>query len=316
MTTGIVAPVCSVAVCVATFRRPAGLTRLLDSFAELETPDGVAVEIVICDNDPDGSAAATISSHALADRVDAIAEPRRGLSNVRNALVARARELGVDAVAFVDDDEEVPADWIVRLVECQHREGCEIVTGPVTPAFDDDVPGWVVDTGYFEPVVADAGAEMTYANTNNVLIHLDALDVDPFDVRLNHTGGEDTHLFTRSLLRGHRMIWCPSARPTEHIPTSKTSAAWMRRREYRRGTTRSFVLKDLEDSWPRRAKRVVASLSEVGRAAAAMASGGWAPGDRGRVARAVAGNHLAYGAGMIGGLFGASYSEYDVVHGT
>lgn len=316
MTASSVSPVRSVAVCVATYQRPDGLTRLLDSFARLDDPDGASVSIVVCDNDPDGSAATTIAAHPIASSIDAIAEPRRGLSNVRNALVARARELGVDAVAFVDDDEEVPAEWVAELVACQHRELCEIVTGPVTPAFEPDVESWVVATGYFDPIDAAPGAEMTYANTNNVLIHLDALDVDPFDLRLNHTGGEDTHLFTRCLLRGLRMVWCPSARPTEYIPTSKTSAAWMRRREYRRGTTRSFVLRDLEDSWPRRGKRVVASVSEVGRGVVTMLRSGWAPGDRGRVARAVAGNHVAYAAGMIAGLFGASYAEYEVVHGS
>lgn len=303
-------------MCVATFRRPDGLARLLDSLASLDGLTDVAVSVIVCDNDPDRSARATLAAHPLGGSLTAIAEPRRGLSNVRNSLVAAARSRGCDAVAFVDDDEVVPSDWIRALVELQHRELCAIVTGPVTPAFEPDAPGWVRTLGYFEPIRAPDGAEMTYANTNNVLIHLDVLDSDPFDVRLNSTGGEDTHLFTKCLLRGHRMVWCSAARPTEFIPTSKTTPAWMRRREYRRGTTRSFVLLDLEDSAGRRAKRVAAAVAEVAVGTTALLRGGWRPGDAGRVARARGLNRIAYAGGMVAGLFGATYSEYAVVHGS
>jgi hypothetical protein len=53
MTTTAVAPA-RVAVCVATYRRPDGLARLLDGLAAL-TGDAL-VRVVVNDNDPEGPA--------------------------------------------------------------------------------------------------------------------------------------------------------------------------------------------------------------------------------------------------------------------
>src|ERR687897_937122 len=51
-----------VAVCACTYLRPAGLERLLAGLAAIEVPGGVAVEVVIVDNDAAGSGRAGVGA--------------------------------------------------------------------------------------------------------------------------------------------------------------------------------------------------------------------------------------------------------------
>jgi succinoglycan biosynthesis protein ExoM len=315
------APVAHVAVCIATYQRPVGIDRLLASVRSLTVPTGVSLSVVVCDNDPARSAVDRFE--ATPPVMDAplfvVHQPERGVASVRNALVAKALEIGADAIAFVDDDEIVPVDWIGQLVKIQHRDRAAIVSGPVQPIFEVHPPSWLVELGYFDAIDYPDGTDMVFGNSNNVLVHADVLASmqAPFDVRLNLTGGEDTHFFQRCLMAGHIIKWTTNAQPSEFVPESKMSPRWIRRREYRRGTTRSFVLLDLEDSWPRRAKRVVASAVEFARGTAQLARSPFAASGSARAARRLRGvNHLAYGAGMVAGLFGASYREYETTHGS
>jgi glycosyltransferase involved in cell wall biosynthesis len=51
------------AISVATYRRPDGLARLLDSIVEAEIPAGWDIVVVVVDNDADESAAATVGRY-------------------------------------------------------------------------------------------------------------------------------------------------------------------------------------------------------------------------------------------------------------
>ena len=54
-----------VSVCVATYRRPESLARLLESLARLKLAEGPTLEILIVDNDPQRSAAATARGRGI-----------------------------------------------------------------------------------------------------------------------------------------------------------------------------------------------------------------------------------------------------------
>ena len=53
-----------VSICIATYRRPAGLARLLASLAAMKRPSGCSVETIVVDNDARGSAADVARLHA------------------------------------------------------------------------------------------------------------------------------------------------------------------------------------------------------------------------------------------------------------
>ena len=91
-----------ISVCVATYRRPAGLARLLESLQRQKLPDGVSVEIWVVDNDPDSPAIAPPG-------VGWLREPRRNIAHARNRALLEARG---EWLAFIDDDETADEDWL------------------------------------------------------------------------------------------------------------------------------------------------------------------------------------------------------------
>jgi GT2 family glycosyltransferase len=52
-----------VSICIATYRRPRGLARLLDSLERLKLPPDLVVETIVVDNDAEGSALSIRSAH-------------------------------------------------------------------------------------------------------------------------------------------------------------------------------------------------------------------------------------------------------------
>ena len=304
-----------VAVCILTYHRPEGLRAALQGIGALQPPDGAEVEVIVVDNDPDGSGRPVVTEEAarMAWPVRYEVEPRRGIAQGRNAAAAAALSGGADVVAFIDDDECPEPAWLAELLEARRRTGAAVVTGPVLPVFDPPPPPWVVAGRFFDrPRFADL-APIPYARTSNVLVDAALLRSPwpPFDERFGLTGGEDTHFFLRVRLAGARLVWADRAIVTEVVPPSRISTRWLLRRAYRRGNTLSLCLRDLQDSWPRRARRVAASLRHVlgglGRAATSI----WG----GRAAAVRGASQVAYGCGLATGLLGIRYDEYRTIHG-
>ena len=126
-----------------------------------------------------------------------------------------------------------------------------------------------------------------------------------------NNGGDDTHLFQRVRLGGGRIIWSDEAVVTETVPETRLNAQWLIRREYRRGNTRSLCLRDLEDSVPRRVKRLAAASahSTAGLGLIALSP------LMGRTALVRGTQRIALAAGLVTGLSGHIYEEYSVIHG-
>lgn len=304
-----------VAICALTFHRPEGLSSLLAALNLLRVPEGVTVSIVVVDNDEFGSGEAIVESAgaSLAFPLTYVIEARRGIAQARNAAVAAAISGDADLVAFIDDDEVPDADWLTGLLEVQASTGADVVTGPVVPAFAEEPPDWVEQGKFYDRPRFPTGTRLTYARTSNVLIAARLLrdPWPPFDERYATTGGEDTHFFMRVRLNGAHIAWADDAVVRELVPPSRISVGWLVRRAYSRGNTLSLCLRDLQDSWPRRVKRVAAAAVEVGGGVALLATGPF----RGKAVRVAALQKLAYGAGLASGLVGSTYQEYAQTHG-
>lgn len=304
-----------VAICALTFRRPDGLAALLRGVASLVPVADASIELVIVDNDPEGSAEAVVEQHRadLTCAVHYVVESRRGIAQGRNRAAEVALGHRADLVAFIDDDEVPDPVWLVELLRVQDDTGADVVTGPVVPVFEDAPPKWVVAGGFFERPRFATGTRLTYARTSNVLIAASLLaePTPPFDEAFGTTGGEDTHFFMRVRLAGAHIAWADEAIVSELVPSSRLSATWLTKRAYRRGNTLSLCLRDLRDSWPARVKRVGAACVQM------LAGGGRTlVGVVGGRRWAVAGiAQVAYGVGLITGLFGLRYDEYRTIHG-
>lgn len=302
-----------VAVCTITLHRPDGLRALLGGLAGLEDPDPpVDVCVVVVDNDPAGSARPIVEAVDLRWPVRYAVEPTRGISFARNRAVALAPD--ADFVAFVDDDEVPHPRWLAELLDVQARTGADVVTGPVLPRFTEPPPAWALRGRFFERPRFPTGREIHYAYTGNVLIagRLVRAHPDPFDVRFGLTGGEDTHFFLRARLEGARIVWADDAVVTETVPPSKVKVGWIAARAFRRGSTLSLCLRFLQDSPRRRIRRTTHGMLRMGLGMVTLLSGL----ARGRVAFVRGVQEVAFGLGLIAGLFGRSLEEYRTIHGS
>ena len=137
-----------------------------------------------------------------------------------------------------------------------------------------------------------------------------------FDPRLALTGGEDTHFFRRLGAAGRSIIWADEAVVFEMTPASRTQVGWLLRRAFRNGSAMALIELDLAGGLTTRAWRfaVAAAKGAVWQLIGlAVLAGGLALGKH----VAVRGlRYIAYGAGLLAGLFGIRYQEYGQAHGT
>ncbi len=230
----------SIAVCVATFRRPAELATLLGALSAQDYAGTHHVYVV--DNDPEGSAESIVRMHA--PTAEYICEPAPGIVAARNAALAVATE---PLLAFIDDDEYPDPAWLTTLAGAMESYSSEVVWGPVVSVFPDETPEWVRSGGFFSRARHATGTEFDQAATNNTLVRRAAvmrLEQPFFDERFSASGGSDTEFFRRLWKEGARIIWCDEALVYEKVPTSRMSLDWLRRRARRTGNVRGRLLVD------------------------------------------------------------------------
>lgn len=219
-------PELSILVC--TFRRPEFLGALL---AGLEAQHGgPRRELVVVDNDPEGSARAVVAASSARYLV----EPRPGVSWARNRAVAAAR---APVVLFLDDDQLVADDFLARLwVGWQrrpaHQRGLRLglaarLEHGVTPdarhqrtlarfAAPDYVP---VERGAF--------------GTGGFIVERALLAALPFATEL--TAGEDTDVFLRASERGYHFGHLASVTVEERVTAPRAGLGYSLARQRQAG---------------------------------------------------------------------------------
>jgi len=299
-------------VCIASYRRPHGLHRLLGGLEQLRLAPGVDVRIVVVDNDPEESARAVCDEachwlrHPLVYRV----EKRRGIPQARNAalVVAMGR---ADFVAFLDDDEVPEPGWLAELLRVQGSHGADAVGGPVVPVFELPAPAWI--ERFFERPRYRTGACLNVAYTHNVLVSTRALAGlgGLFDERLALMGSSDSELFQRFARRGHRIVWADRAQVREFVPPSRARLRWLLQRSFRVGTSSSFIGRHCREPVPKRWRMAAHAGWCIAKGAAMQLL--FVGGGRPAATRGL--QLVSFGAGRIAGLAGYRYEEYRRVHG-
>ncbi len=297
------------AVCVATFRRPLGLRRLLNSLAELEIPAAAGAPLlVVVDNDAAESARPVVAAAGAAFPFELAyaVEAERNIALARNRAVAVALERGAEWVAFVDDDETVHPTWIRELLDARDRLGADVVAGAVRTRCPEGTPAWLAQDRFYVPRQAPADAVLTGAYTGNVLVRARLLagTHGPFDARFGLSGGSDSHLFMRLHRSGARIVYAGRAVTEEVVPASRTRPGWVLRRAFRIGNTALFCERDLASGVP--ASRLARAALRMGLGAVSLPFG--VLGGRGPVLRALW--NVAYGCGAFAGAAGFRYNEY------
>lgn len=304
-------PVPHVTIAVPTFRRPDRLRALLDALPErLAECAGVTIDVLVIDNDPDGSGAPATIGTDLPLRC--VQELTPGIAAVRNRALSECEDS--DLIAFIDDDELPRPHWLSALLATWHRYGSSAVMGRVISVFDQDADPWVLATGTFRRNSRPTGTPLQVAAAGNLLLDLRQvreLGV-AFDESLGLAGGEDT-LFSRQLVgRGGTIVYCAESETEDFVIAERLTRDWATQRAFSSANAWSLARLKLANGAVHRlslrARMVPGGVLRMGAGAARHLYG--------RVSRRL--DHDARGVrthfrgrGMIAAALGQRYEEYS-----
>ena len=212
----------TVAICIATFKRPELLHNCLASIGQLIIPDNYAPIIIVVDNDNERSGESGFNKATKNIDIDSYyyVEPERGLSAARNSLLEKALDHNVDFIAFIDDDELTHKQWFVNITTGLEKYNGDIIAAPVLPISETSAP----DNFEIDPK-RPSGSTPRNVPAGNVifgekLINEHALR---FDRYFDFIGGEDFDFFDRAIKKGMTPVWIDDAIVFETIfPERKT----------------------------------------------------------------------------------------------
>ena len=234
----------TVTIGIASLGRPC-LSRTLQSLCAIDIPPGCALEIVVADDDRDGAARARIAAgEPWGLPVRGLAVGAGNISAARNACLDAA---GGSWLAFVDDDEWVDPDWLVRMFAACREFTADIVVGPVFPQYPPGTPDWLVAANPIYKDLGPRGSRIDTGRAGNVLMRRAIVEQAQarFDLALGRTGGEDTDFFHRLYKAGAVIVVTDDARIYEEVPPNRLQPAYIRRRALRAGQSYArFRLRD------------------------------------------------------------------------
>lgn len=295
-----------IVVAICTHRRPDSLLRALGSLARLEDVPGAEVTVCVVDNTPEHELRGREQelSQAAGREVELVHEPRTGRPIARNTAVRRARELGGDWLAFIDDDEVADPGWVRELVAAARRFAAPVVSGHTRPQYPDEAPEWFAEANGQQPPTGVAGSAVRTFSTSNVLLDLSLFD-DPdrwFDESLAGHSGEDSDLARRLRLAGVAMVLAPDARTVEIFTPGRARLGWLLRRGMTVGAHEGRR-RILDAGWRGRLFSLVRGpIRVVVRTMLALVWFARSPNERGRAARQAF--LAARGVGLTMGGFG------------
>jgi succinoglycan biosynthesis protein ExoM len=234
----------NISVCIATCLRPERLGALLD---DLAVQNMLPTEVVVVDNDIYGSARSVVECR----RASAAPFPiRYEIQPVKNISMTRNRTVELASgewLAFVDDDERAPENWLLLLGAATMQRAADGVLGPVEPVVPATAPDWIQRGRFYDWPRMQTGTvvPLNKLRFGNVLLRASLLRglSAPFDPDYGLTGGEDGDLLARLVQRGAKIIWCDEAVVHEPVENARLSLHWLLRRSLRGG--QDFARHDL-----------------------------------------------------------------------
>jgi succinoglycan biosynthesis protein ExoM len=216
-----------VSVCLATFRRNERLRAVLEDLARQDQPPD---QVVVVDNDPAGGARPVVEQYCATApfRVDYDVQPEPNIAVTRNRTVQLAAG---DWIAFIDDDERAPREWLRELLRAAGTHHADAVLAPVQPQLPSDAPAWIRRGRFYDFPHQPEGAEvpLNCMRFGNVLLRADLLRAEPgpFDPGYGLTAGEDADLLVRLVHKGARVVWSEKAPVFEPVEAKRLSLRFL-----------------------------------------------------------------------------------------
>ena len=288
-------------ICICSFRRPS-LEQALESVAGQMLPAGIALRVIVADNDETAANRAQVAAWGRRLGLDLVYvhAPARNISIARNACLDTAT---ADWIIFIDDDEVATPDWVARLLAA--RQDHQVVFGVSQALFPDPAtPRWIREGDFHSNRIGGNDAPWN-GYTANVLIdrRFAAARGLRFDLALGQIGGEDTMFFFEMDRAGARFGYAPDAVVLEDTTPARATLGWLARRRYRAGQVHHMLLQRAS------ARPITAGALAGVKAAACFGQAALSLPRRGRMA-----HHLLRGMlhiGVVASTLGfAPYREY------
>ena len=229
-----------ISVCIATFRRPQKLSRLLDSLQRLAGLDGCAIEIVIVDNDAEETARAVVEAvcdnypHPLRYYV----EPRPHFAYARHRTIQEARGTWI---AIIDDDEVAAENWLAAYWQAHIQHPGDGYFGPVLSRFEQTAPVWLnrdILSFFFRTPRYATGMRMPaqWLRDGNVFLRRSLFQTHTYDPNFSFAGC-DLELLSRMSDAGATFYACDEAVTYEYYPPERMRLRWLLQRAFKGGYT-------------------------------------------------------------------------------
>jgi succinoglycan biosynthesis protein ExoM len=255
--------VCS--VCVATFKRPELLRKLIQSLFDQKKIDDIILEIIIVDNDIKKSAKEIVAefSDTSSITISYYEQPIQNISLTRNMALDKSSG---QYFAVIDDDETADQYWIRNLVDTLVEFNADAVFGYVIPVFDPNIAQWKKQREIYFLPVGKTGDPPLFCYTTNCLIKADKVNKINlrFDPKYGLTGGEDSVFFDLLSKYQSKYVVCREAISYEVVPRYRTELKFICNRYFQKGNNEGRIINNKVHSKFQKIIILIKSLLGIG----------------------------------------------------
>lgn len=228
-----------VVVALCTRERPRMLQECICSIQKLKLPENWKLHLVVVENGNQPNCEERIVNQLKTTPHIGYTyklEREIGISSARNTSIEEALNSDPDWIAFIDDDEQVPEEWLINFNTAMQMESADAYTGPVERVLTEEAPIWYKSStklNYKNLSILDTAA------TNNTLANANLFNGVKmnlrFDESLNFSGGEDIKLFTTVSNNGGVIRFVADTLVYEYRTSQRTRISWLIKGEYQAG---------------------------------------------------------------------------------
>ena len=225
-----------ICILVATRKRKTNLIKFLNSVINLQIPNNINVQTVICINDNQNySEIKKLYNKKLSLKLTT--ERKKGISNARNKYLSSINVKNFDYLAFFDDDIQIDKKWLIEMLKFFRKNEVDIVGGPQLSKSNSLESELLERREKHESIVR-------WVSTNNCIVKSKVLETRiNFDTKLNHIGGEDQLFFLKLNKMGFKMMWNTKALVVEGINIKRENFLWFLKRNFRYGASSNIIYK-------------------------------------------------------------------------